>query len=42
METEEKNGSAHGHGDTPRLLLAVLLPVAAFALQWFFWAAIQP
>lgn len=42
MDTEEKAGNAHGLGDTHRLLLAVLLPLAAFALQWFFWAAVQP
>jgi PAS domain S-box-containing protein len=42
MDNEEKAGNAHGLGDTHRLLLALLLPLAAFALQWFFWAAIQP
>lgn len=25
-----------------RMVLALIIPLAAFALQWFFWAAIQP
>ena len=25
-----------------RLALAILIPLAAFGLQWFFWSAIQP
>jgi len=28
--------------DTVRLILAGLIPLVAFVLQWTFWAAIQP
>lgn len=29
-------------GETRRLIVAALIPLAAFGLQWFFWLAIQP
>jgi len=32
----------HNSPDTGRLILASLIPLAAFALQWVFWEAIQP
>jgi len=40
--TGKKADDFHNSPDTGRLILASLIPLAAFALQWFFWEAIQP
>jgi len=42
MNTGAKTAGLQSPRDIYRLMLAGLLPLAAFGLQWFFWAAIQP
>ena len=42
MNTGAKPASHHNPSDTRRLIVAALIPLAAFGLQWFFWEAIQP
>ena len=40
--TSAKTAILQNPRDAYRLILAALIPLAAFGLQWFFWAAIQP
>jgi PAS domain S-box-containing protein len=42
MFSGEKTDAGQHPRDTNRLILAALIPLAAFVLQWIFWAAIQP
>ena len=42
MNSGDKIRGAHLPGDTAHLMLAVLFPLVAFALQWYFWGALQP
>ncbi len=42
MNAGVKTAGLQSLGDTYRLILAALIPLVAFGLQWFFWAAIQP
>ena len=42
MGCRKKTGDVQLQCDTRCRILASLFPLVAFALQWFFWAAIQP
>ena len=42
MNVEPSKAVVRLPSDGSRLVIAVLIPLAAFGLQWFFWAAIQP
>jgi len=42
MSTGTNTSERAGSDDTRGLVLAALIPLVAFALQWIFWAAIQP
>ncbi len=42
LNAGENSGDVLGAPGTGRLIPALLIPLAAFALQWFFWEAIYP
>ncbi len=42
MISEEKNNAVQCSGGIPRLITAMVIPLAAFMLQWFFWNSFKP
>ena len=42
MNDKAKHAGRQKWGDGSRLVSAALIPLVAFAVQWFFWADIQP
>ena len=42
MSTREKTVHPRRLGHASQLIMAALIPLAAFGLQWMFWAAIKP
>ena len=42
MNDKAKHAGRQKWGDGSRLVAAALIPLVAFAVQWFFWADIQP
>jgi K+-sensing histidine kinase KdpD len=42
MSATARTAESHNSGDKRRLIVAALIPLAAFGLQWIFWNSFKP